>query len=283
MRKNKFAKARNTAILLVIVLCILTGVSILLSRYTLSVTRYEYHSNKLTQPLRIVQLTDLHDSTFGDRNERLIEKIRQQEPDIVAMTGDMLNSDSDSTELENLISRLSADVPVFYSLGNHEIAHQTELVTALKNAGAIVLEQEYMEVEISGQQLRIGGLYGYALSKELRNTSEQDFLEDFEDSNSIKILLAHISEGLLLYTSIQNWDIDLVLSGHAHGGLVRIPIIGGLYTPEEKWFPTYTKGCFDFGNKTIILSSGLGTSTKIPRINNIPEIVVIDLLPVERT
>lgn len=144
----------------------------------------------------------------------------------------------------------------------------------LEEAGAVVLDGEYIDIEIAGQQIRIGGIYGYVLDHEWEDGSEQRFMEDFQDTDRFKILLSHIPEGLLLWKSMEYWDVDLVFSGHVHGGQVRLPFVGGVYEPEEGFFPTYTKGMFQCGNGTMILSAGLGTSGGIPRINNLPDLVV---------
>lgn len=246
---------------------------------------YRYANEKITTPIRIVQLTDLHNSVFGNGNERLIARIAALHPDAIFMTGDMLNEDESRTDIvENLVEQLSEVATVYYSIGNHErdfIAEQPSgdsLIKRLQSAGAIVLEKSYIDTEIAGQPLRIGGAYGYLLASEWGDGSEQRFMEEFQNTERFKILLSHIPEGLLLWRSMEYWDVDLVFSGHVHGGQVRLPVIGGLYDPEEGFFPTYTKGMFECGHGTMILSAGLGSSGHIPRINNLPEIVVCDII-----
>ena len=149
-----------------------------------------------------------------------------------------------------------------------------QLIRDLEDAGAVVLEKEYLDTEINGQKVRIGGVYGYVLAREFGDGSEQRFMEEFQDTDRFKILMSHVPEGLLLWKSMETWDVDLVFSGHVHGGQVRLPFVGGLFDPEEGYFPTYTKGKFECGNGTMILSAGLGSSASVPRINNLPEIVV---------
>ena len=255
-------------------------ISLLVSWKLLSVSHYEYSISKLQHEITIVQLSDLHNNQFGKDNCRLLKKIEQESPDIILMTGDMLNSYEERTDIvTDLVKDASQIAPVYYSMGNHEIDYMENfgsdsLKQKLEEAGAVVLDGEYIDTEIAGQQIRIGGIYGYVLSKELQDGSEQKFMEDFQDTDLFKILLSHMPEGLLLWKSMEYWDVDLVFSGHVHGGQMRLPFVGGLYDPEEGFFPTYTKGMFQCGNGTMILSAGLGSSGGIPRINNLPDLVV---------
>ena len=256
-------------------------INIFVSQNILSVTRYEYNNEKVTTPFKVVQISDLHNHEFGKSNCRLVKRIRKEQPDAIFMTGDMLNDDKNRTDIiESLINELKHIAPIYFSLGNHEVQYiqqDVQLIQKLKNAGAVVLEKEYLDTEINNQEVRIGGIYGYVLSEEYGDGSEQKFMKEFEDTDRFKILLSHMPERLLLWKSMEQWDVDLVFSGHVHGGQVRIPFIGGLFAPEEGFFPTYTKGIFECGNGTMILSAGLGSSGRIPRINNLPEIVVCQI------
>lgn len=255
-------------------------VSLILSQKYISVTQYVYKNSKIKQDFKIAHLTDLHNYEFGSKNWRLIEKVKKEKPDVILVSGDMLNDDEERTDIcLNLMEQLVKIAPVYVSLGNHEINYMKrqgnkKLITKIERTGAVVLEEQYIDTEINGMKVRVGGIYGYVLSSNNKKDSEQLFMEKFQDTDRLKILLSHMPEGLLLWESMKYWDIDLVFSGHVHGGQVRIPVIGGLYDPEEGLFPTYTKGMFACGNGSIILSAGLGSSRGIPRINNLPELVV---------
>lgn len=258
-------------ILLMLILAL--ALSILLSQEWLSKTYYTCKNAKVTHPVKIIQLTDLHNHQFGKSNGRLVQKIASENPDAIFMTGDMINDDEEDLDiLLELIRDLEQVAPVYASLGNHEKAYMenhggdTGLIRQMEEAGATVLEQTYIDTEIAGQPVRIGGLYGYVLAGEWGDGSEQRFMETFEQTDRLKILLSHIPEGLLLWKSMEHWQVDLVFSGHVHGGQIRIPFIGGLFDPEEGYFPTYTKGMFACGYGTMILSAGLGSSQGIPRV-----------------
>ena len=266
---------------------LLTGiflVSLILSQKCLIVRQYTYRNPKIAAPIRAVQLTDLHNYQYGRDNQRLIAKIQKQKPDVIFMTGDMLNEDEDRTDiLLHLVREACAIAPVYFSLGNHEVGYEKaygedDLTEQLEAAGAVVLEKEYVDTKIAGQEVRIGGVYGYLLPEDWEDGSEQRFLEAFVQTDRLKILLSHVPEGLLLWKSMEYWDVDLVFSGHVHGGQVRVPFVGGLFDPEEGFFPTYTRGMFSCGNGTMILSAGLGSSRGIPRVNNLPEIVVCEIV-----
>ena len=273
-------------------LCMACLYTLLLSKLALSVTRFELSQPKLTQPLRIVQLTDLHNSEFGKGNERLIRKVREQQPDLILLTGDMLNQYEERTDVPvNLIRELSQIAPVYASYGNHEVQYEknygTDLRAIFTEAGATVLEWDWVDVEIKGQELRIGGIYGYCMAGYYLKTDETDemetaFLDDFCDTDRTKLLLCHMPVAWIKYGSLDYWDTDYVFAGHAHGGQVRIPFVGGLYAPDQGWFPGRCEGLFysKDGEHTLVLSRGLGTSrSKLPRLNKIPEILVLDLVP----
>ena len=266
---------------------LLTGiflVSLILLQKCLIVRQYTYRNPKIAAPIRAVQLTDLHNYQYGRDNQRLIAKIQRQKPDVIFMTGDMLNEDEDRTDIVlHLVREACAIAPVYFSLGNHEVGYEKtygegDLTEQLEAAGAVVLEKEYVDTKIAGQEVRIGGVYGYLLPEDWEDGSEQRFLEAFVQTDRLKILLSHVPEGLLLWKSMEYWDVDLVFSGHVHGGQVRVPFVGGLFDPEEGFFPMYTRGMFSCGNGTMILSAGLGSSRGIPRVNNLPEIVVCDIV-----
>lgn len=277
---------RKVLLMILIFLLFFIVIDLLLSNKWLSVSRYSYNNGKITKPFSIVQISDLHDYEFGSSNARLLRRIRQSDPDLIFMTGDMLEDSEENTDtVLQLVEQAAQIAPVYYSLGNHEVAYTEQFdknqafYRQLREAGAVVLDEEYVDTTIGGQEIRIGGIYGYVLDYEWQDGSEQRFMEEFQDTDRFKILLSHIPEGLLLWKSMEYWDVDLVFSGHVHGGQVRLPFVGGLYDPEEGWFPTYTKGMYECGNGTMILSAGLGSSRGIPRVNNLPEIVVCEVGP----
>lgn len=265
--------------------------SLILSTCGLSVTRYSIASPKLRAPLRIVHLSDLHNSVFGPHNVRLVQKIAAQEPDLILITGDLLNANEERTDIATeLIAQLAPIAPVYVSFGNHEVAYEKRYGTDLKElytkAGAVVLEYDWTEIEVKGQKLRLGGLFGYCLPAKLLKTKEARpeecaFLEAFQDTDSYTILLCHMPYSWIKKGSLNSWDVDCVLCGHVHGGQVRIPFVGGLWAPDQDWFPGWESGIYSSkeGNKVMVLSRGLGNTDKLPRFNNIPEIRVLDLVP----
>lgn len=270
------------------VLCIILFVilDIILSNSVLQVVEYEICTEKLENNIKVVHLTDLHNSEFEKNNEKLVEKIKEQKPDIVCITGDLINMHSDNTNVAaNLIEKLSALFPVFISFGNHESEYQYMKKAALEkifqDAGATVLDFTYEDIEIIGTKLRIGGFYGYGFSEdhEAAKDNESSFLKEFQDTDRYKILLAHMPFSWYHGESLDYWNIDLVLSGHTHGGQIRLPFIGGLYAPDIGWFPGRECGLYYSQNKknVMALSRGLGSTEIIPRLNNLPEIVVIEL------
>ncbi|MBR6918157.1 MAG: metallophosphoesterase [Clostridia bacterium] len=259
------------------------------------VTEYKIDGG-VSDPIVIVQLSDLHSASFGDGNERLYERVKDISPDVICFTGDTVSSsDVDFSVASGLVERLSGLAPVYISLGNHETDLDKDslerFVIEMESAGGVVLEKEYVDTKINGNAVRIGGTSGYALSVPFweasygvsakdhfndESFSEQRFMLDFENTDNYKILLLHRPEAATLFWADSGWyDVDLVLSGHTHGGQVRLPFIGGLMAPEEGWFPKYEYGHFVKNGVDVIVSAGLGTGKGIPRFNNIPEIVSV--------
>lgn len=281
------------AFVVFLVIGALSALSLCLSVRALTVSGYSIVSSELSAPIRIVQLTDLHNSVFGENNKQLTEKVMAQEPDLILITGDLLNQNEERTDIaEELIRSLSAAAPVYVSYGNHEKAHEELFGTDIRQiytaAGATVLEYDWLDLTIKGQKIRLGGIYGYCLPEEfIREYSESEkesrFLNGFQSTDRYTILMCHMPVCWIRNGSLDAWDVDCVLSGHSHGGQVRFPLIGGLWAPDQGWFPGRMRGLYRSkdGTKFMVLSTGLGNTEKLPRFNNIPEILILDLIPGE--
>lgn len=257
----------------------------------LTLVRYEVTA-ELTQPLRIVQLSDLHGHSFGENNQRLAEVVEAQRPDLIFMTGDMLDKSDENPDIAcELIEALSDTAPVYYCYGNHETSWISRTgknpEAVLTQAGAVVLDTEYVDITLKGQALRIGGFHGYyrypGMLKAVTKSHEgqKAFFENFEDTDRYTILLDHIPTGWVDWGNIHSFPVDLVLTGHYHGGQIRIPFVGGIYAPYIGFFPENTEGMFAGDTAVCILSTGLGSSPGIPRIHNPAQVVVVDLIPGE--
>lgn len=278
------------AIIVFFLLIIGLGVSIYVSYHCLMVREYSYSSDgKISQDLKLVVLSDLHGHEFGEKNEKLIEKVIQQEPDLILLDGDFLNEDSeDSSVPVDLVRALCDIAPVYYALGNHEIAYMEdghpELMQELSEAGAVCLDLEYQDIQIKGEVIRLGAMYDYAFGLDGEDSVEavdpeiRSFLEDYQDTDHLKIMMAHRPDSFIFGNASSVWDVDLVISGHDHGGQVVIPFLGGVFGGDQGYFPEYIHGMYQKDQMHIFVTSGLGSHGEIlPRINNIPEIAVLHI------
>lgn len=280
-------------ICLAVFLLILLFVSARRSESELTVTHETINNEKLTESLRIVQLTDLHDAQFGEKNDRLLREVSAKHPDLIVFTGDILDASQKETKIAvDLIRKLCQIAPVYFTDGNHEMMYKEtygiDIDALLEDAGAVVLQDDYADVTVKGQKLRIGGCYGhcYPNTKEYQGdirSSQLEFMQQMEDTDRLKILLIHSPVTWLRCDTLEYWDYDLVFGGHLHGGQVILPLIGGLYAPDMGFFPGKVSGMFEVTSvsdkRYMILSRGLGSTERIPRINNLPEIMVVDLKP----
>lgn len=261
--------------------------SIWLSYNWLTVSNFTVTSNKISEPFRIVLISDLHDHQFGKNNEKLAEKIREQSPDLIIIDGDMINADSENADTAvEVVRALKEIAPVYYSYGNHEYAYMeaghTDLQAELEEAGAVVLNYQNMDIEIKGNPIRLGGLYEFGFETGMQSEEENQralsYLEKYVDTDRYLIMCAHRPDSFDPWDTADDWGIDLVLSGHLHGGQVIIPGIGGLYSQLEGFLPQYDYGQYKLGDSDMIITRGLGSNPKIlPRFNNLPEIAVVDV------
>lgn len=261
------------------------------SYHGIKVTTYSYCSEKISESVKAIIIADLHDHVFGRDNDELIEKITAQQPDCIFMVGDMLNGDSENTQkIVYLIKQLKNIAPIYYAWGNHELIwqenHGENLQKQIESAGAIVVNENWCDIEINGQEIRVGGLYEWAYGYDEKidyDVSDvrlrvSQFLTEYQDTESLKIMLAHRPEAFACSSAARNYDIDLVISGHLHGGQVVLPLLGGIYATEQGWFPEYVHGMYEKDNMNILITSGLSTNKKmVPRWNNPPEIMVLEL------
>ena len=272
-----------------LVLTVLCGISIWYSYHWLTVSYFTVTDEKITEQFRIVLLSDLHDHHFGDENKDLIDMVQEQSPDLIVLDGDMINGDSESDETAvELVCSLSTVAPVYYSYGNHEYyyieAGHDDLKENLEAAGAIVLNYQSVDIEINGNPIRLGGLYEYGFETGMQSEEENErvipYLEDFVDTDRYLIMCAHRPESFYCWDYADTWGLDLVLSGHLHGGQVIVPGLGGLYSDLEGFFPRHDYGQYKLGESDMVITRGLSSNPKIlPRFNNPPEIAVVDVKP----
>ena len=286
MKKSKWIWVA-AVLALIAVSCAL---SLLVSEKCLIVTRYKVYA-PLEQSIRLVQLSDLHNREYGEDNGRLVKRVRALRPDLILMTGDMLNAnDPNPKQLLELTRALSEIAPVYCCYGNHETSwmrrFSADLRPSLEEAGATVLEAEYVDVDYKDNALRLGGYSGYyrapvmtSHGNRAQEKQEMRFFVNFENTDRYRILLNHIPTAWLDWEYRDDYDVDLVFCGHYHGGQIRIPFLGGMTAPNLGYFPEYTKGIFRSKPATVVLSAGLGSERDLPRFNNPGEIVCVDLLP----
>lgn len=268
---------RRRRVLLCIVLLLMVGIiGIIWGNSSLVTTEYTISSPALPevfQGLRIVQLSDLHNAEFGTDNRRLLEAVSAAEPDLIFLTGDLLDSRrTDAAIALEFVREVIKIAPVYYSLGNHEgrIPEVYEpFEEELRKLGVQVLRNEVAILEQEGQQLYIAGIDDPEFFP-----SQEEFLACLNslcDDEGYTLLLSHRPE---LFGEYCDAGAELVFSGHAHGGQFRLPWVGGLYAPHQGALPEYDAGLFSQNSTNLIVSRGLGNSIFPFRLFNRPEVVV---------
>lgn len=248
----------------------------------ISVNNFVINSSKIPDEFdgfTIVQISDLHNTEFGKDNMRLLDKVREAKPDIILITGDLV--DSRRTDIgigADFATDAQKIAPTYYVSGNHEarITEYKELEKRMIESGVTILNNKSDSIEIGSKSISVFGIedlnfnFSDSYEKTLHNS-----LEALEFNNdSFNILLAHHPEWFDIYALK---GFDLVFSGHAHGGQIRLPFVGGVFAPGQGLFPKYDSGIYSKNETTMIVSRGLGNSLFPIRINNSPEIIVAKL------
>lgn len=230
---------------------------------------------------RIAHISDFHNVEIGEDNEKLISIIKEAEPDIIAITGDIVDWRTTDIEItKDFVSEALEIAPCYYVSGNNEsyITETYDVKNILADMGVTVLEDEVQWLVIDTEKILLAGVDDPAFSDNYSSADSvpimQMKLEKLMNDDIYTVLLSHRPE---LFSVYCEYEADLVLSGHAHGGQFRIPFIGGLYAPDQGLFPEYDAGLYADGKTNMIVSRGIGNS-KIPiRFNNRPEVIVIEL------
>lgn len=265
-------------------LAILVALALIALDERLILRTYTVASPKLTAEVRLAVVTDFHSS---DNADDVVAMVASCAPDAVLMVGDMFDDDTQNRPTERTLSlmrQLSALYPCYYVSGNHEAwtGEMDALYQQTEEAGVTVLRMSSGVLTVRGQRIALCGIpdpYEMVFSG-APDTEEQlrQALEDV-DSADFTVLLAHRPELLAKYAQ---FPLDLVVSGHAHGGQVRIPgVLNGLYAPNQGWFPKLAGGAYTQDGTTLIVSRGLAVRTRLPRIFNRPEVVLVRCVPAE--
>lgn len=279
-KKRIFVLAVVAAVLLTLIIWTAWG------NTALELNPYLISSDRLPEAFdgyRIAHVSDLHNTEIGKDNEKLLAMLREADPDIIAITGDIIDSRNTDIDIALQFTKTAMEIaPCYYVTGNHEarISKYDELKQGLTEQGVIILEDKCIGLDKSEETISLLGVndpsfqtdYLFGDSETVMQSKLQDIINE-EDTYTI--LLSHRPELFEVYTESK---VDLVLSGHAHGGQFRLPFVGGLVAPNQGLFPKYDAGLYTEENTNMIVSKGIGNSILPFRFNNRPEVILIELI-----
>ncbi len=280
-------KQKKTIMILLVVAAVLLPLLIwtIWSNSALVLTQYTVQSPELPTAFdgyRIAQVSDLHNSEFGENNEKLLAMLRSAQPDMIAITGDLIDSRSTDVAVALDFAENAMEIaPCYYVTGNHESRIEeayAQLKAGLLELGVVVLENDSVTLERDRQTVTLLGVtdpefeadYWLVFPEEVMDK----YLAALPQTEGFRLLLSHRPEYMEMYAQ---HSFDLVLTGHAHGGQFRLPWIGGIYAPGQGLFPEYDAGLFEEGNTKMIVGRGIGNSIIPLRLGNRPEVVLITL------
>lgn len=280
---KKFSIILGAIILVLFVTLVIWGVY---CDNTIAITNYCVNNTKNDAKLKFVVITDLHNKEYGEKNADLAELVKEQNPDFIAVCGDMVNrGDPDTTKMKDVLEKLSKIAPTYCCLGNHERDNAAKFGTDFKSettsTGAVLLDNEYIKFTKNGKSVLIGGMSDYPYYEFYTpddDVPSRTLWEEFAEKakNYFTILLHHQPE--YIAEDAKKTDIDLIVCGHTHGGQIQLPFIGGVIAPNQGLFPKYDKGEFDLDGTKMIVCAGLSNPVFIPRINNQVEIGVVTVV-----
>lgn len=230
----------------------------------------------------IAHVSDLHNAEMGDDNEKLLAMLREAEPDVIAITGDLIDSRNTEVEIALTFAEEAVKIaPCYYVTGNHEarIDQYNELIDGLESKGVVHLHNESVILEQDNESITLIGVRDPSFQADYLFDDEASVVDSvlselMRKTNGYTVLLSHRPE--MFYVYVSN-EVDLVLSGHAHGGQFRLPFVGGVVAPGQGLFPEYDAGLYTEDNTSMIVSRGIGNSILPIRLNNRPEVILIEL------
>ncbi len=275
LKRRKKRRGRR-ALIIIALLCLAAFYLVRDSSENLSLTEYTVTDADLPQSFhgfKIVQLSDLHGAQFG---AELVDTVREQNPDIIALTGDFITTAEDLPAVEDLVRELVSICDVYFISGNHDFGSGKiqELSDILGTYGVKYLKNGYVELERGGERIILAGVEDPNSWADLESPDELAAKIKSAYPDAYTVLLGHRNYWMTEYPTL---PVDLILCGHAHGGIIRIPGVGGLLSTDRTLFPDYDAGLYENDSYTMIVSRGLGNSISVPRIFNRPEIVSIVL------
>ena len=271
-------------ILIGIILLLLVSFYLYYENNYLQVSNYNIESNKIPKDFdgfKIAQISDFHNTKSKKLTNNLVEKIKKSKPNIIVLTGDLIDSNKTNIDIAiSFIKKINNIAPIYYVTGNHEakISNYEELKNKLEKNKLIILDDKLEIIKKDKSMINIIGIddpsFNFNTYRDDSTIIQDNLIPIQFDKNDFTILLSHRPE--LIETYAEN-NFDLVLSGHAHGGQIRIPFIGGLIAPNQGLLPKYTSGIYEIKNTKMIVSRGIGNSILPFRVNNRPELVIIEL------
>ena len=278
--KRALISALFILLLILIIWTIWCNSALMISKSTISSS----HIPSAFNGFRIAQVSELHNAVFGKDNAELLQALSECEPNIIVITGDLVDAEHTDIDIALDFAKGATQIAsTYYVTGNHEasLPQYDELKTGLESMGAVVLEDASMQLEYNGEKVTLIGLSDPSFTLKGDMFGEVPAMVDTKlrgligDKDDYTILLSHRPE---LFETYVNCGVDLVLSGHAHGGQFRLPFIGGLVAPNQGLFPKYDAGLYTKGDTNMIVCRGLGNSIIPIRFNNRPEIVLLELI-----
>lgn len=270
-------------VVVLIIGIILVGVSLVALDQRLIVRPYVVESDQVETPIRLVVISDLHSTLYGEGQAPILKMIAAQDPDLILLAGDIVDDALPEEAGYLFLEKVVEIAPTYYVMGNHEIwsGHADEIREKASGFGVNVLRNEKVIVEVNGKEFALFGIddpHSWEYEDDLETKGWNDALSglwESDESGLFQVLISHRPEQVATYEKL---GFDLIVSGHAHGGQVRIPfLVNGLLTPNQGFFPDYAGGEYSLNDVTTMVVSRGTVVNWVPRVFNRPEVVVIDL------
>ena len=278
-------KNRKSKWLILLVISIVFIIWIAWGNTAIEINEYQIISENLPDAFygfRIAHISDLHNAKIGEENSKLLELLANAEPDIIVITGDIIDSYHTDVEVSlKFVEKAVEIAPCYYVTGNHEARLSKEIYLdfeeKMEGFGVIVLHDEMISIEQEGKNISLGGIDDSLFASkhyDISYSNLSDYIEGLFTEDDFQILLSHRPEKFQDYVDA---GVNLVFSGHAHGGQFRLPFVGGLVAPNQGLFPEYDAGLFSEDGTNMMVSRGIGNSIIPIRFNNRPEVILVEL------